>query len=142
MFGGVRKGSGFTEKDLERLVKDGKIRGYVVTGEKVKSGGKNKYGAKKVELDGHKFQSTKEARCYVGLRMRERIGEIRNLRLQVPYELNPGGTHSYKYVADFVYEEVKSGCEVVADAKGYRTKEYRKKKKLMKEVHGIDILEM
>ena len=43
------------------------------------------------------------------------------------------------YVADFTYYE--KGVFVVEDTKGYRTKEYKKKKKLMEKVYGIVIKE-
>jgi hypothetical protein len=57
----------------------------------------------------------------------------------VEFELNPGGTHSLIYRADFVYK--RNGEMVVNDVKGYRTKVYLKKKRLMKSVHNIEILE-
>lgn len=72
--------------------------------------------------------------------MAQKAGEISNLRLQVPYELNPGGTHSLKYYADFVY--LQDGKEVVVDVKGFSTKLYKKKRSLMLQVHGIEIREI
>ena len=47
-----------------------------------------------------------------------------------------------KYVADFRYNKVDeygSLEEVVEDAKGVETAEFKLKKKLMKAVHGIEI---
>lgn len=102
---------------------------------------KHKYGAKKEEVDGIKFSSKREANRYLKLKYLQSTGVIQELRLQVPYELNPGGTFSYKYVADFVYYDVVRACHVVEDCKGFRTVEYKKKKKLMKKVHGVDLLE-
>jgi hypothetical protein len=61
--------------------------------------------------------------------------------MQVPYELNEGGTFSYKYVADFVYTDTHTGDTIIEDVKGFRTREYLKKKKLMKKVYEIDIVE-
>jgi hypothetical protein len=100
---------------------------------------KGKYGNRKVELDGHKFDSVKESRVYSMLKVRQMAGEISDLKLQVSYELNGGGTFSYKYVADFTY--IESGTLIVADAKGFKTVEYRKKKKIMQKVHNITIKE-
>ncbi len=100
---------------------------------------KSKYRAIRTEVDGHKFPSLKEAKRYGQLKMLQLAGEIGNLRLQVPYELNPGGTFSYKYIADFVY--IENGKEVVEDCKGYRTAVYRKKAKLMFKLFGIAIKE-
>jgi hypothetical protein len=37
---------------------------------------------------------------------------------------------------------VENGVRVVADAKGYATREYRLKRKLMKAVYGIEITEL
>lgn len=101
---------------------------------------KSKYRAVRTEVDGHLFPSLKESRRYGQLKMLQLAGEISELRLQVPYELNPGGTFSYKYIADFVYK-LKDGTIEVNDAKGYRTAVYRKKAKLMLNVHGIKIKE-
>ncbi|OLY94802.1 hypothetical protein BUE76_11725 [Cnuella takakiae] len=102
---------------------------------------KSKYGAKKVVIDGITFDSTKEGGRYLELKMLERAGLVTELELQVPYELNPGGTHSLKYIADFRYRDGMTGQLVVEDCKGYKTKEYIKKRKLMREVYGIIIKE-
>lgn len=71
--------------------------------------------------------------------MRLRAGEITDLKLQVPYQLNENGSFSYQYIADFTFME--NGELKVGDAKGFRTVVYRKKKKLMKKIFGIDIIE-
>ena len=113
----------------------------------------SKYRAKKVTLplpDGtmHTFDSKHEADIYTELSLQERAGEISNLQIQVPYELIPtqkapsGKTYrNCKYIADFVYRD-KDGNTVVCDAKGYRTKEYSIKRKLMLLMHGIEISEV
>ena len=125
-------------KDLDRLQSEGKIRGYTETF-KAPAPSKNKMGNKIVEFDGIKFRSKKELARFIELRMLVTIGEVTELRLQVPYELNEGGTHSYKYLADFVY--IRNGIEVVEDSKGYKTVLYKKKRKLMKKLFNIEILE-
>lgn len=101
-----------------------------------------KYGNSKTEVDGITFDSEKEANRYRKLLLLLKAGVIGLLRLQVEYELNPGGTHSLKYLADFVYIITATGEEVVEDAKGYLTREYKKKRRLMKTVHGIIIKEV
>jgi hypothetical protein len=126
----------FTEKDLEKLKNKGLIRGYSMP-ETVKK--RSKYGAEKVEIDGKIFDSKRESKRYCQLKYLEMTGEITDLLLQVEFELNPGGTHSLIYRADFVYK--RNGEMVVNDVKGYRTKVYLKKKRLMKSVHNIEILE-
>lgn len=135
----------WTEKDLERKKAAGTIQGWSDIGKKAdaaQKAKKSKYNAQRVEYDGILFASTKEKNRYVELKWYEQQGLIRDLRLQVAYELNPGGTHSLKYLADFVYIDCQSGQEIVEDAKGYRTKEYKKKKRLMHKVHGIEIKEV
>lgn len=106
-----------------------------------------KYHAKKTELDGITFDSRKEAQRYAELKLLERSGAIHNLQRQVRYELIPAQKRDGKtierachYIADFVYEE--NGKTVVEDVKGYRTKEYVLKRKLMLQVHGIEVREV
>jgi hypothetical protein len=101
---------------------------------------KSKYSAVRTEVDGIKFASKRESKRYGELKMLQLAQEITDLRLQVPYELNPCGTFSYKYVADFVYKD-RQGNEIVEDVKGFRNQIYRKKAKLMLKVHGIRVKE-
>lgn len=102
---------------------------------------RNKYGANKKEVNGILFHSTKEANRYSELRLLLKAGMIGLLELQVPYELNPGGTHSLKYIADFVFTYSVTGEKIVEDCKGMRTSSYKKKRRLMLKVHGIKIKE-
>lgn len=130
----------FTLKEIQHLQQRAKIRGYTVT--PVKGGPvakKSKYSNKKIEFDGHTFDSKKELSCYLNLRIMERSGMITDLKLQVTFELNQGGTHSLKYIADFTY--IENGELKVVDAKGYKTVTYKKKAKLMLQVHRIKIIE-
>ena len=106
-----------------------------------------KYHATTTELDGITFDSKKEANRYAELKLLERSGAIHNLQRQVRYELIPAQKKNGKtverachYIADFVYEE--NGKTVVEDVKGYRTKEYVLKRKLMLQVHGIEVREV
>lgn len=101
----------------------------------------SKYRNKKTEVDGIVFDSAKEATRYKELLLLLKAGEIGRLELQVPFELNEGGTHSYKYVADFVYLDARTGQKIVEDTKGHRTQEYLKKRRLMKDVWNIVIIE-
>ena len=101
---------------------------------------RSKYNNVKVEFDNYSFDSQHECSVYIGLRMRLRAKEISDLRLQVPYELNEGGSHSYKYIADFTF--IENGIEQIWDAKGFRTSVYKKKAKLMLKVFGITIIEV
>lgn len=134
----------FTQKDVEALKK----RGLQVSDIRASPPAiKSKYGSTKCEVDGLKFDSKKEAAVYGVLKFAEAQGLISDLKLQVKFELNPGGTFSFKYIADFTY--IENGKLVVEDVKPfdkkknefYLTPTYKKKKKLMKKVHGIEIKE-
>lgn len=106
-----------------------------------------KYKNRKLTIDGEVFDSQKEARRYRELALLQRAGQISDLKRQVRYELIPtqriGGKvveKSCVYIADFVYTE--NGETVVEDTKGFRTKDYIIKRKLMLHVHGIRIKEV
>jgi hypothetical protein len=126
--------------DLEKLKQSGKIKDYTETGSSKKPL-KSKYGNKKTEVDGIVFMSQREAGRYIALRYLKNAGKIKDLKLQVEYELNDGGTHSLKYIADFQYYDIETGKVIVEDSKGYKTPVYKKKKRLMLKVHGIEIVE-
>src|SRR4030095_5807586 len=98
-----------------------------------------KYFSQPTSYLGIRFASRKEARRYQELLILLRTGQIENLRLQVNYPLEINGVKVTSYRADFVYQE--SGRTVVEDVKGFRTREYRIKQKLMLALHGIQILE-
>ena len=120
----------------------------------------NKYGSKKVEIDGIVFDSKKEAKRFQELLLLERAGAIQDLQRQVKYVLIPeqrepdiigkrGGRKPGKllerecaYIADFVYFDHSLGKIVVEDTKGFRTKDYIIKRKLMLFRHGIQIKEI
>ena len=96
---------------------------------------KNKFHAQKVEFNGRTYDSKKEAKRASILEQQERLGIIQNLVKQVPFCLQPGYTNNQgkkvreiTYVADFVYE--KDGKLYVEDTKGFRTPEYKLKKKI------------
>lgn len=104
----------------------------------------NKYRNKKTEIDGIVFDSLKEARRYHELCLLQRAGKIRDLSMQVEFELIPkqDGERACKYKADFVYHMADTGKMVVEDVKGKRTREYIIKRKLMLWRHGIKIVEV
>ena len=110
----------------------------------------SKYGAKKVTFDGKTFDSQKEAQRYAELRLLERGKVIVDLRCQVEFMLIPSWRdengkvieRAVRYVADFVYKDLKTGEQIVEDTKGFKTKEYIIKRKLMLQVYGIRIREV
>lgn len=103
---------------------------------------RSKYGSSRTEVDGETFDSKREAKRYTELRILQKAGKIGMLARQVEYELNAGGSHSLVYRADFVYVDAETGATIVEDAKGMRTREYKKKKRLMKQIYGIEIREV
>jgi hypothetical protein len=102
----------------------------------------NKFGARRTKVDGIWFDSAAEARRYQELRLMEKAGVISELELQVPYPLAVAGHHICLYKADFHYFDREKQAWVVEDVKGVRTAEYKIKRKLMKAVLGIDIVEI
>lgn len=101
-----------------------------------------KYRNRKIEIDGIKFDSQKEAARWYALKLLEKKGIISELKRQVRYELIPKSNteRACFYVADFVY--IQDGSTVVEDSKGYRTKEYIVKRKLFKwKYPGIKFIE-
>ena len=97
---------------------------------------KNKYRNIKATLDGHTFDSMAEMHRYAELKMLEKAGYISDVKLQVPFVLQEGFRDRFgkrwqpiKYIADFVYFE--NGEMVIEDTKGFRTREYQLKKKMM-----------
>ena len=109
----------------------------------------SKYGNRKTEIDGIKFDSKHESLRYIELKYLERVGQIRGLQLQVPFELIPAQKdengkvveRAVKYVADFVYYD-HDGNLVVEDAKGMKTDAYKLKKKMLRYFKGFEIKEV
>lgn len=109
----------------------------------------SKYNNKKTIIDGQVFDSRKEAKRYQELLFLERAGAIKNLSRQVKFVLIPSQRDEVtgkvverecSYRADFEYTE--DGKTVVEDVKGFRTKEYVLKRKMMLWKYGIRIREV
>ena len=107
----------------------------------------NKYHSKKITRDGMTFDSVKEYRRWCELILLEKAGQITNLQRQMPFELIPSQRIDGKvveracnYMADFTY--YKDGQWIVEDTKGFKTKDYIIKRKLMLKVFGIRIHEV
>lgn len=103
-----------------------------------------KYNNKKTIYLGIQFDSIKEANRYQVLLYMERAGLIRNIELQPRYDLVVNGKKCGFYKADFRYEKKDTGETVVEDAKSVatRTPVYQLKKKLIKALYDIDIVEV
>jgi hypothetical protein len=95
-----------------------------------------KYRNRKTEIDGHVFDSKREAAKYCELVLLKKAGEIIDIKLQPVFLLQEGFTdqtgHKHRpisYIADFMvfaYGE----RTLVLDVKGMKTDVYRIKKKM------------
>ena len=108
---------------------------------------RSKYKSKKVTQNGKTFDSLKEARRFGELSLLQKAGILTDLETQVKFELIPAQRIDGKvverachYIADFVYTQ--DGKKVVEDTKGYKTKDYIIKRKLMLYKFGIRIKEV
>lgn len=100
----------------------------------------NKYRNVKVEVDGHVFDSKREAAEYKNLLLLQKAGAIKKIELQPEFELQPSfqdknGKHypPIKYRADFKITQ-DDGKTVVIDVKSKITekdKVYRMKRKML-----------
>ena len=114
--------------------------------------------------DSFLWDSEKEYTRWCELKLMKKAGKISNLYRQIPvpftiiYGSPLGGSQhkeKMKYVCDFAYTEPyhidgklikyeifkNIRVFIFEDCKGYRTKEYKKKKKLMEKVYGIVVVE-
>lgn len=108
-----------------------------------KQKGKNKFGAKKTVCSlGHPHPSALEASVCEVLILREKAGDIRNLKWQATVHLDYG----IKWKVDWEFEQLVRDTEAVvyktfwqnrfAEAKGAETRDYRLKLRMWKEGCG------
>lgn len=110
----------------------------------------SKYHNKKTEIDGIVFDSRKEGNRYLELKILEKAGAIKDLKLQPRYELVPKykingrAVRKCEYVADFEYFDTHKGEVVVEDVKSAatRTDTYKIKKKLFEYRYKQEITEI
>lgn len=98
----------------------------------------SKYGAKRVQADGHWFDSQLEYRRYQQLSLLAAVGAISNLRVHPVYELAPKQVIGFgkerrilraiRHELDFQY--VEDGVTVVEDTKGVVTPVWKLKHNL------------
>lgn len=98
---------------------------------------RSKYGNKKTVLGNVVYDSQKEANRAFELGLLLKAGEIKNLERQKRFELIPktDTERAAYYLADFVYEDVKTKrliCEDVKSEATRRDKTYILKRKLFK----------
>lgn len=99
----------------------------------------NKYHAKKTEYDGVMFDSKWECQKWQELQLKQKLGFIKNLQMQVSFVLQEGFINNQGkkirpivYVADFMFFDCKTNQTIVMDTKSpaTRTKVYMIKKRL------------
>lgn len=125
---------------------------------------RSKYGNKKVEFQGIIFDSKKEKDRYLVLKDAEHKGIIKDLKLQVTFELVPAKKGEYvkhlktkdkvvsitlqrpiTYTADFTYIKIADNSYVVEDVKASKfllTDKYVLKKKMLYAFQDILIKEV
>lgn len=101
----------------------------------------SKYRSIKTTVDNIVFASQEEAIRYSALKMQQHIGEISNLNLQVRFYFVINEILICAYDADFTYYQRNQIILTVEDSKGFRTRPYQIKKKLMRAIYGIIIKE-
>jgi len=99
----------------------------------------------KCEADGFRFASKKERARYGQLKLLLRSGAITELQVQPKFELVVRKHLICRYFADFSYYEGTGPKQlVVEDVKGRKSggafEQFRIKAKLMKAIHGIDVV--
>lgn len=99
-----------------------------------------KYGSKKTEIDGIKFDSKAEAKYYEQLKWLLEHKKIKSFRLQPRYTLlesfrkNGKTFRKIEYIADFEVKHLDNSIEVV-DVKGYETPVFALKRKLFEKLY-------
>tara|TARA_Y100000310_G_scaffold150480_1_gene149909 strand:- start:438 stop:788 length:351 start_codon:yes stop_codon:yes gene_type:complete len=113
---------------------------------------RHKYNAKKTAVDGIAFDSKREAKRYVELKLLEKAGEIFGLTLQPTFRFRISGNavlirskgypsgRQASYRADFRY--VRDGQDVIEDVKGVRTPLYKLKKAMVEAQYGVRVEEV
>lgn len=102
----------------------------------------NKYRNTKINAPDGTFDSIYEYEEWCRLKLLERAGIIKNLQRQVQFSLIPTirtteeTLRGISYFADFVYEE--NGVMHIHESKGFKTKEYEIKKRLLLEKYVIN----
>ena len=95
----------------------------------------NKYGNKKIEIDGIGFDSLKEGKRFRELRLLQKAGKIGDINVHSSYILqerfnreNGKWVRTITYEADFEYFQKEMGNTIVEEVKGFKTEGYKIKR--------------
>jgi hypothetical protein len=104
----------------------------------------SKYHNHKTAYNGIGFDSRKEEKRYQELLWMQQAGLIEGLECQPRYDLAINGHKLGFYRGDFRYKDVATDSVVLEDVKSpaTRTAVYRLKKKLVKALYGVEIMEV
>ncbi|MFA5299106.1 MAG: DUF1064 domain-containing protein [Lutibacter sp.] len=114
---------------------------------------KSKYHNIKCEYQGIKFDSKKEMNFYLDLLNQQKFGWITKIEIQpeFPYVITyclplPGDkslsmVQKAKYIADFRVTYPDGHVEII-DVKEFKTTVYKRKKKIIRKLYGIEIKEV
>ena len=100
----------------------------------------NKYNAKKVVVDGIKFDSQAESKFYLHLKECKEKGTIKGFELQPPFILQESFKYqgktilAIKYIADFRVI-TPEGLSYIVDVKGKETTDFKIKAKMYKKLY-------
>lgn len=104
---------------------------------KLKGEKKNKFNARKKELDDYVYDSGFEAEYAAELQVRLRAGDILGFERQFPVPIYVNGYHICTCKVDFLVYE-RDGTKALKETKGVETADYRIKKKLIEAVWLVE----
>ena len=102
---------------------------------------RNKMNAKKIVVYDIKFDSKFEAETYLALREMEKLGEVKDIMLQIPITIIPSftfgtsGVRKSEIIVDFKFDYYVEGhgwVEIYLETKGFQTEVSKIKIKLLK----------
>ena len=113
---------------------------------------RHKYGVgdkSRRTADGIVFHSIAESKRYLQLKLLESAGKISGLELQPKFDWVTTYTANDRtmsrrnhYRADFAYTDTDTSQRIIEDVKGVRTREYKRKKRIVETLFGISITEI
>jgi hypothetical protein len=106
----------------------------------------SKFNSIKSEIDGHTFDSKKEAEFYGSLKIKKNAGLIKDFKIQVQYDIMVNNIHIAYYYLDFQIENNDGSFEYI-DIKGkdkksnkfIKTGVFALKKRLVEAIYHIKI---
>ena len=101
-----------------------------------------KYGAEPTyrvdpDIGRIRFDSKREAIRWDALQLAKKAGEVVRIVRQVPFPIGPRRTYRLDFMVFW-----KDGTTTYEDVKGFRTDEYKAKKRLVEELYQLEITEL